>query len=150
MSKQPQTEADKITKSLFGYLKDYRELKNMEEVELLNLIDDARSLMIECGAHWTQVGTGSQSEGYAIKTIMSVPPEWKLTNESREEVLEVFDFDRSTKGEHTIITPLLVFRKGNGHDPVCVYLWHINDTNIYTTKMAHIHDYLRSIKKNWR
>ena len=145
------TTADSIAHNLFNELKMYRERRKMDKIELLNLEDDARAIMISAGAQLMCHDASGSEEANGIQTLMAIPPEWKLTEDSMSEVNQVFDFKKTY--QTSVSTPLLVFSKGDGYDPVCIYNWEIqsdDDTakTIIRTKVAYIHDYLRNIKSN--
>ena len=148
--------ADRLVSVLYGDLESYRDREGLEEIEMINLSQDSRKILLDAGAQFVNyepphsLGTGVWSG----KTTMCVPPEWMLEDEDEiKKTFDVFDFARSTeqvddRGDTKyIIKPILVFKKGVGYPPVCIYKLSNTQLNTQYVLVAQLFDYVAAITK---
>ena len=153
------TKADRLVSFLYGDLEAYRQREGLEEQEFINLSILARKALIDAGAQFVNydmpqsIGPGQ----WGSKTTMCVPPEWILEDEAEtQKTFDVFDFVKASNEEDNYsekgnakydIKPRLVFKKGVGYPPVCIYELKDTKQNTQCVLLANLFDYVAVITK---
>ena len=148
--------ADRLVSVLYGDLESYRDREGLEEIEMINLSQESRKALLDAGAQFVNYDVpGPIGPGlWGGKTTMCVPPEWVLEDEGDiKKTFDVFDFARATeqvddRGDTKyIIKPILVFKKGVGYPPVCIYKLANAKMNTQYVLVAQLFDYVAAITK---
>ena len=149
-------DADRLINILYSDLEDYRRREGLEQLELINLAQDARKLLIQAGAQIADyIPHGSLGPGrWGSKTTVCVPPEWIIDDEDqKQKAFDLFDFVKSKESHDDDddnpyqITPLLVFKRGAGYEPVCIYKLDDNVNHGEYILLANLYDYVKAISK---
>ena len=155
-SRERITDADRLINILYSDLEDYRRREGLEQLELINLSMDARKLLIQAGAQIADfIPHGSLGPGrWGSTTTVCVPPEWIIDDDDqKQKTFDLFDFVKS-KNNHNDdahdanpyqINPLLVFTRGAGYDPVCIYKLENKTDNTEDVLLANLYDYVKAI-----
>ena len=151
------TDAGRLVSYLYADLEAYRDRIGLDEQEFINLSMPARKALIDAGAQFVNydmprsIGPGE----WGSKTTMCVPPEWILEDEAEiKKTFDVFDFVKASNDDYCEkgnakydIIPRLVFKKGVGYPPVCIYELKDTKQNTQCVLLANLFDYVAVITK---
>ena len=153
------TNADRLVSFIYGDMEAYRAREGLEDQEFINLSLPARKSLLDAGAQFVNydkpqsIGPGE----WGSKTTMCVPPEWILEDEAEiKKTFDVFDFVKASNEEDDYrekgnakydIKPRLVFKRGVGYPPVCIYDLKDTKQNTQCVLLANLFDYVAAITK---